>query len=88
MLWLRRAEGAGSLHRRQLPALPCRSCPCISQRGLSSPVVFLCDTARRFNRQDSRESVLVRGLGLGAKLIDLKRPLEYPTLARNAIRLP
>ena len=57
-------------------------------KGLEFPVVFLCDTARRFNRQDSRESVLVHPeLGLGPKLIDLKRRIEYPTLARNAIRL-
>ncbi|MEI3085495.1 MAG: hypothetical protein V8S87_05525 [Oscillospiraceae bacterium] len=26
-------------------------------------------------------------LGLGPKLIDLKRRIEYPTLARNAIKL-
>ena len=57
-------------------------------KGLEFPVVFLCDTARRFNRQDSRESVLVHPeLGLGPKLIDLKRRIEYPTLARNAIKL-
>ena len=57
-------------------------------KGLEFPVVFLCDTARRFNRQDSRESVLVHPeLGLGPKLIDLERRVEYPTLARDAIKL-
>ena len=51
-------------------------------------MVFLCDTARRFNRQDSRDTVLVHPqLGLGPKLTDLQRRVEYPTLARNAIRL-
>ena len=57
-------------------------------KGLEFPVVFLCDTARRFNRQDSRDTVLVHPeLGLGPKLTDTRRHVEYPTLARNAIKL-
>jgi len=57
-------------------------------KGLEFPVVFLCDTARRFNRQDSMEAVLVHPeLGLGAKVMDKKKHIEYPSLARNAIRL-
>ncbi|MGI5977648.1 MAG: helicase-exonuclease AddAB subunit AddA [Candidatus Limivicinus sp.] len=57
-------------------------------KGLEFPVVFLCDTARRFNRQDIKDCVLVHPeLGLGSKLTDLKKHIEYPTLARNAIRL-
>ena len=57
-------------------------------KGLEFPVVFLCDTARRFNKQDSRDTVLVHPeLGLGPKLTDTARRVEYPTLARNAIRL-
>ena len=51
-------------------------------------MVFLCDTDRRFNRKDSQDTVLVHAqLGLGPKLTDLERRVEYPTLARNAIRL-
>ena len=57
-------------------------------KGLEFPVVFLCDTARRFNRQDSRDTVLVHPkLGLGPKVTDIERRIEYPSLARNAIRL-
>lgn len=57
-------------------------------KGLEFPVVFLCDTGRRFNRQDSRDTVLVHPqLGLGPKLTDLERRVEYPTLARNAVKL-
>lgn len=57
-------------------------------KGLEFPVVFLCDTARRFNKQDSRDTVLVHPeLGLGPKLTDTDRRVEYPTLARNAIKL-
>lgn len=57
-------------------------------KGLEFPVVFLCDTARQFNRSDTRDTVLVHPtLGLGPKVTDLERRVEYPTLARNAIRL-
>ncbi len=57
-------------------------------KGLEFPVVFLCDTARQFNRQDSRDTVLVHPeLGLGPKYTDRELRAEYPTLARNAIRL-
>ncbi len=57
-------------------------------KGLEFPVVFLCDAARQFNRSDTRDTVLVHPvLGLGPKVTDLERRVEYPTLARNAIRL-
>lgn len=57
-------------------------------KGLEFPVVFLCDTAHAFNRMDSRDTVLVHPqLGLGPKVTDLERRVEYPSLARSAIRL-
>lgn len=57
-------------------------------KGLEFPVVFLCDTARRFNKQDTYDTVLVHPeLGLGPKVTDLARRVEYPSLARNAIKL-
>ena len=57
-------------------------------KGLEFPVVFLSDTARQFNRQDSKEPVLVHPqLGLGPKITDREKHIEYPSLARNAIRL-
>ena len=50
-------------------------------------MVFLCDTARRFNRQDSRDTVLVHPqLGLGAS-DGCRGRIEYPSLCANAIRL-
>ena len=56
-------------------------------KGLEFPVVFLCDTARRFNKKELSETVLIHpALGLGPKLTDLERRVEYPTLARQAIR--
>ena len=55
-------------------------------KGLEFPVVFLCDTARRFNFSDTSAAVLVHPqLGLGPKVTDLERGIEYPTTARKAI---
>ncbi len=56
-------------------------------KGLEFPVVFLCDTSRRFNTADLKATVLIHPeLGLGPKVCDLRRRLEYPGLARNAIK--
>ena len=55
-------------------------------KGLEFPIVFLCDTARKFNKQDASETVLIHSqLGLGPKFTDLDRGIEYPTIARRAI---
>lgn len=88
VLWLKKLSERG-----QEPALGAETASAVQimsvhkSKGLEFPVVFLCDTARRFNRQDSRDTVLVHPeLGLGPKLTDLKRRVEYPTLARNAIK--
>ncbi len=89
VLWLRKLGEKG-----QEPALGSAGSSAVQimsihkSKGLEFPVVFLCDTARRFNKQDSRDTVLVHPeLGLGPKLTDTLRGLEYPTLARNAIKL-
>jgi len=89
VLWLRRMAEKG-----QEPSLGVESTSAVQimsvhkSKGLEFPVVFLCDTARRFNKQDSRDTVLVHPeLGLGPKFTDVKRRVEYPTLARNAIKL-
>ncbi len=55
-------------------------------KGLEFPVVFVCDTARQFNKSDARGSVLIHPqLGLGPKLTDTERGIEYPTLAWRAV---
>ena len=55
-------------------------------KGLEFPIVFLCDTARKFNLSDSRANVLVHPeLGLGPKLVDLEEHTSKPTFARKAI---
>lgn len=56
-------------------------------KGLEFPVVFLCDTSRKFNNNDLSRTVLVHPrLGLGAKVYDVERGIEYPGLQRNAIK--
>lgn len=56
-------------------------------KGLEFPVVFVCDTSRRFNDADLKQTVLVHPeLGLGAKIYDTARRLEYPGLVRSAIK--
>ncbi len=56
-------------------------------KGLEFPVVFLCDTSRKFNDSDLKQAVLIHPeLGLGPKVCDLRRGLEYPSLARTAIK--
>ena len=55
-------------------------------KGLEFPVVFVSGLGRSFNRQDTRETVLIHPeLGLGPKRTDPERKVEYPTVARRAI---
>lgn len=57
-------------------------------KGLEFPVVFLCDTARRFNRSDSASPVLIHPeLGLAPRYTDTERKIEYPTLAFTAVKM-
>ena len=87
LLWMQRQEDEG-----EAPASPAeerRSVRILSihkSKGLEFPFVFLCDTARLFNKSDARESVLVHPvLGLGPKCTDQANGVEYPTVARQAI---
>jgi ATP-dependent helicase/nuclease subunit A len=55
-------------------------------KGLEFPVVILADTAKRFNNKDTVKPLLLHAqLGVGAKVTDLKRRIEYPTIARLAV---
>ncbi len=89
VLWLRRQAEKGlepSVGGTEESAVQIMSVH--KSKGLEFPVVFLCDTARRFNKQDSRDTVLVHPeLGLGPKVTDLERRVEYPSIARTAIKL-
>lgn len=55
-------------------------------KGLEFPVVVLADCAKRFNEQEYTEPILVHAeLGFGAKVRDLGRGVQYPSLERQAI---
>ena len=57
-------------------------------KGLEFPVVFLADLSHSFNRRDLLRRVLIHPeLGLGPKVTDLKRRVEYTGLARSAVSL-
>ncbi len=87
LLWMQRQETEGV--EPAAPGGESRSVRILSihkSKGLEFPFVFLCDTARLFNKSDARESVLVHPvLGLGPKCTDLEHGMEYPTIARQAI---
>ena len=87
VLWLRRLAERGEEPAAGSGGGAVQILTIHKSKGLEFPVVFLCDTARRFNKTELNETVLVHPeLGLGPKLTDLERRVEYPTLARQAIR--
>lgn len=55
-------------------------------KGLEFPVVILAGLTRRFSNEDARARLIIHpDLGPGPKLTDLKRRLEYNTIARRAV---
>ncbi len=55
-------------------------------KGLEFPIVILADTAKRFNNKDVSKPLLIHAqLGVGSKVTDLVRRIEYPTIARLAV---
>ena len=89
VLWLRRMAEKGqepSLGEENVSAVHILSIH--KSKGLEFPVVFLSDLSHQFNKQDTSGTVLVHPeLGLGPKITDLKRRVEYPGLARSAVAL-
>ena len=52
-------------------------------KGLEFPVVFLMDTAHRFNLSDASKTVIWDGMGgMGAYFVDAKMRVKYSTLPR------
>ncbi len=55
-------------------------------KGLEFPIVVLADLSRDFHGVSDAGAVLVHpACGLGPKRVDLKRRIQYPTLARRAV---
>ena len=87
VLWL-----ADQASRENEPSLGAESASAIhilsvhKSKGLQFPVVFLCGCAHNFNKSDMTERVLIHPeLGLGPKVTNVRKHIEYPTLARRAI---
>lgn len=56
-------------------------------KGLEFPIVFLANSARKFNLQDLSRPVLTHPrLGVGGKVVDHERGVEFPTIAHRAIK--
>lgn len=84
--WLRRMAEQGREPESAPAGQAVRILSIHKSKGLEFPFVFLCDLAHRFNRSDINAPVLMHsGLGLGPKLVDAERGLEYPTIARRAV---
>jgi len=57
-------------------------------KGLEFPLVFLCNSNKKFNVQDLNSQILLhQDFGLGANFIDGERKLQYSTLAKEAIKI-
>jgi len=57
-------------------------------KGLEFPLVFLCNSNKKFNMQDLNNQVLLhQDLGLGANYIDSDKKIQYSTLAKEAIKI-
>lgn len=55
-------------------------------KGLEFPVVFLCGTAKKFNRQDARSSMVIHPeLGIGVDYIDPGLRVKSATLYKKAV---
>ena len=57
-------------------------------KGLEFPLVFLCNSNKKFNAQDLNNQILLhQDLGLGSNYIDSDKKLQYSTLAKEAIKI-
>ena len=57
-------------------------------KGLEFPVVFLSSTGKKFNMQDLNKKVLLhQDIGLGPIYTNYEKKIEYPTLAKEAIKI-
>ena len=57
-------------------------------KGLEFPLVFLCNSNKKFNIQDLNNQILLhQDLGLGANYIDSDKKIQYSTFAKEAIKI-
>lgn len=57
-------------------------------KGLEFPVVFLCNSHKKFNMQDLNDNILLhQDIGFGPTIIDTTRKIKYSSIAKDAIKL-
>lgn len=57
-------------------------------KGLEFPVVFLCNSHKKFNMQDLNDSILLhQDIGFGPTIMDTTRKIKYSSIAKDAIKL-
>ena len=57
-------------------------------KGLEFPIVFLSSTGKKFNMQDLNTPILIhQDIGFGPQFIDSETRVEYPSLAKEAIKI-
>ena len=57
-------------------------------KGLEFPVVILSSTGKNFNLKDLKEKILIhQGIGFGPNYENSRLKIEYPTLAKEAIKI-
>ncbi len=55
-------------------------------KGLEFPVVFLCGTGNRFNKNDmTKKIVMHRELGMACDFVDLEKRVERPSVSKKVI---
>lgn len=57
-------------------------------KGLEFPIVFLCNTHKKFNMQDLNDNILLhQDIGFGPNIIDTNKKIKYSSIAKEAIKL-
>lgn len=57
-------------------------------KGLEFPVVFLCNSHKKFNMQDLNDNILLhQDIGFGPTIMDTTRKTKYSSIAKDAIKL-
>lgn len=57
-------------------------------KGLEFPVVFLCNSHKKFNMQDLNDNILLhQDIGFGPTIMNTTRKIKYSSIAKDAIKL-
>lgn len=57
-------------------------------KGLEFPVVFLCNSHKKFNMQDLNDNILLhQDIGFGPTIMDTTRKIKYSSIAKDTIKL-